>query len=523
MAYVILILLTFITGMTLGCAKVGPDFVRPEVQLSTGWIESGDTRVTTGDQGFLMWWRGFNDPVLERLIEAAYRQNPSLAIAGVRVLEARARLGIAVGGLYPQSQTISGYVQHNRVSENSIAGGIVNTLRYDQAESTLAVSWELDFWGRLRRYIESADAAWIATVADYDNALVSLTADVANSYILIRTLEKRILIARQNVEAQAEILKIAEARFRLGTASARDVEQARAFLTDTKATVPPLESLLRQTKNGLSVLLGIPPNPLREMLSGESGIPAPPARVAVGIPADLLRRRPDIRSAEFQARSQSALIGAAKGDLYPSFSLTGFFGFLSTDVGDSQLRNIFRLGSREYTAGPAFSWNVLNYGRISNQVRVQDARLQQLLISYQAAVLKAQQEVEDGLAVFLRSQDRAVLLSESVQAGKRSFQLAKAQYVAGTVDFTVVLVAEQNLLTEQDNLAVTVGNIATGLVSVYRALGGGWEIREERDLVPDEIKRAMAQRTNWGNLLDPPAHIPGTGEEKRRLIRAPDW
>jgi outer membrane protein TolC len=243
----------------------------------------------------------------------------------------------------------------------------------------------------------------------------------------------------------------------------------------------------------------------------------------VGIPADLLRRRPDIRSAEYQAVAQCAQIGVAKADLYPAFSLSGMFGFASSDVGQSNLSDIFKWKSRTYQIGPAFQWNIFNYGRITNNVRLQDARFQELLIAYQNAVLTAQQEVEDNLVAFLRAQERAEFLAQSAAAARRSVDLAVLQYREGIKDFTTVLTAQQALLTEQDNLAATLGNISSSLVGVYKALGGGWEIREGKDLVPPAIKEEMAKRTNWGKLLAPATYNPPASEEPKSLIRLPDW
>ena len=382
---------------------------------------------------------------------------------------------------------------------------------------------ELDFWGKFRRAVESANASLLATVADYDSALVTLTADVANNYITIRTLERRLDIARQNVESQRESLEIVEARFQYGTVSQLDVEQAKTVLNNTLASIPPLESQLRQTKDALSVLLGLPPNDLADFLEGPSEIPASPPQVVVGIPADLLRRRPDVRSAQYQAAAQCAQIGVAKADLYPALSLTGNFGFLSSDVGRFNLSDMFQWKSRTYQAGPSFQWNILNYGRLTNNVRVQDARFQQLLITYQNVVLTAQQDVEDNLIAFLKAQDRAGFLAQSVEAARKSLDLAIQQYKEGIVDFTTVLIAQQALLSGQDSLATTLGTVSTGLVGVYRALGGGWEVREGKDLVPPEIMKEMAKRTGWGKLLAPASYNPLPSEEPKSLIRLPDW
>jgi len=505
-----------------GC-MVGPNFTRPKADVSPNWIDAGDQRLKSDSSEYRNWWRVFHDPILDRLIDRAYRENLSLKIAGVRVLEARAQLGIAIGGLFPQTQQASGFLQYNRISENEPLAGAFTRFTYSQDQIGINASWELDFWGRFRRTIESADASWLATVANYDSALVSLTSDVANAYILIRTLEKRIDIAHQNAETQRESLKIAESRFHYGTTSELDVEQAKTVLNNTLASIPTLETQLRQAKDALSILLGLPPSNLADYLEGSSEIPVSPPQVAVGIPADLLRRRPDIRSAEYLAVAQCAQIGVAKADLYPAFSLAGMFGFSSSDVGHSNLIDIFKWKSRTYQIGPAFQWNLFNYGRITNNVRLQDARLQELLIAYQNAVLAAQQEVEDNLVAFLRAQERAGFLAQSAAAARRSVDLAVLQYREGIKDFTTVLTAQQALLTEQDNLASTLGNISTSLVGVYRALGGGWEIREGKELVPPDVKDEMAKRTNWGKLLAPATYIPPASEEPRSLIRYPDW
>jgi NodT family efflux transporter outer membrane factor (OMF) lipoprotein len=521
--------------LSAGCVNVGPDFFRPSARVSQTWLDTGDPRVKTDPTEYGNWWMVFNDPVLGRLIDRAYRENLSLRIAGVRVLEARAQLGIAIGGLYPQTQQAFGTLQYSRTSEHApqaaalpAAKGGVNTssnplLAYWQSQIGLSASWEIDFWGKFRRAIESAGANWLATIADFDSAMVSLTADVANSYILIRTLEKRLDIGRQNVDIQKESLNIAEARFHYGTSSQLDVEQAKTVLYNTEATIPSLETQLRQAKNALSVLIGLPPSDLADFLKVPSEIPVSPTEVIVGIPTDLLRRRPDVRSAEYQAAAQCAQIGVAKADLYPAFSLTGTFGFLSSDAGNFKLSDMFRWSSRAAQVGPSVQWNILNYGRITNNVRMQDARFQELLITYQNTVLSAQRDVEDNLTAFLKAQDRAGFLAQSVAAARTSLDLAVFQYREGTVDFTTVLLAQQALLNEQDSLATTMGNLSTNLVGVYRALGGGWEIREGKDLVPLEITEEMARRTHWSSLLAPASYNPLSTGGPKPLVQLPDW
>jgi NodT family efflux transporter outer membrane factor (OMF) lipoprotein len=511
--------------LAAGCMKVGPDFVKPEAGVMSNWLETGQYKqVTTQAEDYRDWWRAFNDPVLNQLIQNAYQQNLPLRIAGVRVLGARAQLGVAVGQLYPQTQQATGSVQKIRLSDTSASSGPGAPTKYWQSQIGLTASWEIDFWGKFRRAVESADASLMAAVADYDSALVSLTEDVANAYINLRTLEKRLNIARQNVVVQKKSLKIAWARFKGGTTSRRDVEQAQTVLESTEATIPTLEAQLRQTQNALCVLMGLPPRDLKDILGAKSEIPAPPPQVAVGIPADLLRRRPDIKGAEWRAAAQCAQIGVAKANLYPAFSLSGTFGLEASDVGTFSLRNMFDWKSRTGTIGPAFQWNIFNYGRITNQVRVQDAKFQELIIAYQNTVLQAQQEVENSLIGFLMAQQRAQKLALATAAAQRSVELAILQYREGITDFTTVLTAEQTLLTQQDNLATTLGDISANLVGVYRALGGGWQLREGKDFVTESVKEAMAKRTNWGKLLTPAAFPPEPPPGQGRYdILPPQW
>jgi NodT family efflux transporter outer membrane factor (OMF) lipoprotein len=496
-----LFVLVLIVLSPQACVKVGPDFVRPASRVAADWLESGDERLqNTAFQG-REWWHVFHDPVLNRLIDRAHKENLTLRIAGLRGLEARAQLGIAMGLLFPQTQEATGSLQQTRSSEKSQSGLLTNSLTTKQDQFGLMAAWELDFWGKFRRNIESARANLQATEADYDAALVSLTADVANTYIAIRTIEKRIEIAKENVETQREGLRLAGARFEGGTVTRLDLEQARTSLAETQSFVPALQRQLRESKNALCTLLGIPPNNLASLITGPPMIPVPPITVAVGIPADLLKRRPDVRSTLYQAASQSARIGVAKADLFPSLSLYGTFGFLSTDISDFTLKDVFRWGSRYYVAGLSGHWNLFNYGRIENSVRVEDARFQQALTIYESTLLKAQQEVENGLVAYLRAQEQGAFLAESAAAAQRSLDIARAQYKEGARDFTAVLIAQQALLREQDSLTLTLGAVSAGLVSVYRAMGGGWETWQGNDFIPPDVREVMAKRTDWDGLL----------------------
>lgn len=382
------------------------------------------------------------------------------------------------------------------------------------------VAWELDFWGRFRRGIEAADANFAASVADYDNLLVALTADVASAYVLIRTLDERIRVANENVDIQRRSFEIADVRFQSGEVSELDARQAETLLRTTQATIPALQAARRQAQNALSILLGMAPSDLREMLGGPGKIPQAPTEVAVGMPADLLRRRPDIRRAEFDAAAQSARIGVARADLFPQIFLAGTVGLNSSDTGATDLIDLFEGQSVFGSVGPAFNWPILNYGRLKNNVRVQDARLQELLVAYQNTVLRAAGEVEDGLVGFLRAQDQTAFLEQSVAAARRSVELALVQYRAGLVDYTRVLNTQQLLVQQDDFLTVSRGDIPRNLIGVYKALGGGWEIRRDIEVVPEAVVEEMRTRTDWGDLLPADNQDPPQPAEQETLFRS---
>ncbi len=487
-----------------GCTKLGPDFLKPDAPVADEWLEPEETpddiTITTDASEYAEWWKSFNDPVLDSLVSMAYEENLSLQIAGIRILEARAQLGIAVGNVYPQQQQVGASVSRSFLSENNIAPGTPTA--FNTASVGLGVGWELDLWGRFARGIEAADADVLASITDYDDVLVSLTGSVANAYTLIRTFEEQLAIARGNVEIQKRSLEITTVRFENGITTELDVQQARTLLLNTRATIPTFETGLQQSKNALSTLLGLPPSNLDEYLQGPGVIPTAPAEVAIGIPAELLRRRPDIRTAELLATSQSARIGIAQADLYPHFSLIGTVGLSASDFGGNSLSDIADLDSVEANFGPSVSWDIFNYGRIKNNVRVQDARLQQLLVNYQNVVLEAAREVEDALVGFIQAKRRVVYLSESVEAAQRSVDLALIQYRDGVADYQRVLDTQESLLAQEDQLTASKGDIATSLIAMYRALGGGWEIRQGNDFVQKETKEQMKERTDWGELLE---------------------
>ncbi len=450
--------------------KVGPNYSRPPAPVASEWIDYANPRVKSEEQQLGAWWTVFNDPALNTLIQSAYQQNLTLRVAGARILEARAQLGITQGNLFPQSQ--SAFADYARVKLSRNTSNPPTAQWFSDWDGGLAASWELDFWGRYRRAIEAADAELDASVEDYDDVLVVLLSDVAANYVRYRTFEQRLAYARANVEIQRKSFQLATDKFEGGATTERDTHQAKQVLEQTEALIPALEIGKRQAANLLCVLLGMPPTDMDAMLGAGSGVPMTPPDVVVGVPADLLRRRPDVRRAERQVAAQSARIGVAVSDLYPHLSLVGVIG-----VEADQFGKLFTRGSMIGEIGPGVRWDVLNYGRLVNNVRVQDARFQALAYAYQDRVLNAGREVEDAMVVFLRSQEQSQHLDASVVAASRTVEITKEQYVQGLVDFTPVFLFEGVLTQQQDQFAVSQGDIALGLISVYRALGGGWQIR----------------------------------------------
>ncbi len=508
----------FAVGVLVGgCTTVGPDYVKPSADVAQQWMEIDDPRIKAEPADHRDWWTVFNDPVLNFLVDTAYKQNLTLRVAGVRIMEARAQLGIAVGLQYPQTQELG--TSYNRVtlSENvSPSGSPVVDTNFDLFQLGFDAGWELDFWGRFRRGVESDNAGLGASIANYDDILVSLVAEVAATYVEIRTFEDRLKLARTNVKLQERSFRIADVRFRHGLVTELDAQEARANLRNTEALIPELETGFRQAQNALSILLGMPPQDLRDVLGGPMPIPTPPPDVAVGIPAELLRRRPDIRRAEREAAAQSAQIGVAASDLYPRISIGGAIGVSSSDTD-----NLFKLGSMTGFGGPSIVWPIFHYGRFTNNIRVQDARFQEVVVNYQNTVLEAAAEVENAMVAFLRAQEQVKFLADAVNASKRAVDLALIQYREGLVAFTRVLDSEERLVSQQDRLAQTTGAIANNLIATYKALGGGWQIRQGQDFIPEQMKQEMRERTNWGDFLTSPENV--SPKPVGIIPASPDW
>lgn len=449
--------------------KVGPDYCKPIAPVADAWIDEYDTHVREELPNYADWWASFNDPILDRLMEEAYSQNLSLRSAGLRVLQVRYLRAIAIGGIFPQQQEANGSFTQVGVSQN-----IVNSPPsrwYGTGSLGFSAAWELDFWGKFRRNIESADASLDASVEDYDAVLVSLLGETASAYIDLRTAQQRLQYAKDNVQIQEESLKFAEARFQSGAVTQLDVTQAQNVLSNTEQTIPLYESQVRSANNSLCVLLGIPTRDLTLEL-GVGPIPTPPVDLVVGVPANLLRRRPDVRAAERQVAAQSAAIGVATADLLPHFSIVGSIALESENFSD-----LFKSSSTAGAISPGFNWDILNYGRLINNINLQDASFQQLAVDYQQTVLQANAEVENGINNFLKSQERLRYVNEATDASQKSVELAVTQYRSGATDFNRVFNLQSALVQDQDTLAVVQGDAALAMVATYKALGGGWEMR----------------------------------------------
>ncbi|MBB1519538.1 efflux transporter outer membrane subunit [Aquipseudomonas guryensis] len=478
-----------------GCVRMGPDFQSPRQD----WIDHWDSQALDAasqqrpQPNQRQWWAQFDDPLLDRLIAKADVHNPNLRIAALRILEARAQLGIARSGRYPQLQQASADAFYLDRSQYDGTPELDSSAW--QYGAGFDIGWELDFWGRYSRAIESADASYFAAQANYEDALVLLRAQVAQTYFALRTAEARLGIARNNAQLQKRSLDITERLFNSGNSDELDLQQAKTQYLGTLSSVPELETQVAQTRNALTVLIGQPPGSLPE-LSAETGlVPLVDQALLDDVPANLLLRRPDVRAAEWQVAAQSALIGVAETDLYPSLSLLGTIGWSASSLNGSP--ETVSLG-----AGPSLTWNLFDHGRLRNNVRVQDARLQQLIEAYRDRVRQAAREADDAATGLSKALQRERILREASFSAKRSLTLANAQYREGYSDFQRVLDAQRALFVQQDGYLVARSAALSSLIDLYRALGGGWY--SNQPLVDTATREQMQQRTDWGDLLDEP-------------------
>ena len=471
--YVCILCFLMLVSALIGCSRfrkifpeVGPDYVPPKPDVPKTWHQPPDPALVPTKADIQRWWTVFHDPMLTRLIDQASTSNLDLRVAVARVNEARARLGVVRGQQAPVVD-VGGSAIQSRTSENLGAPGGTTQTRYSVG---LDASWEIDLFGRISRSLEAATAEFQATEEDRIDVMVTMYGEVARTYLLIRSLQARLAAANGNINSQKEVLALTQSRFKHGLATDLDVAQAERVLASSEAEVPPLRIELSRAINTMGVLLGKPPGTFYEELSKVKPTPIPPAQVAVGVPADLLRQRPDIRCAERQLAAQTARIGVATADLYPSLSLTGSLGLGSLNIGD-----LFNPASLLSSFGPALRWNLFDGGRVRSQIKVEDARTEQALLLYERTVLDALNEVENAMTAFVEQRIQFEAQQRAADASRRSLKLATKLYKDGLADFQNVLDSQRALFLYENQVAEAKGKAAINLVRLYKALGGGWD------------------------------------------------
>ncbi len=454
--------------LTLAGCKVGPNYVEPVIDSPTAWSESPAS--TAGD--LRQWWKRLNDPKLDALVERASAGNLELRQAMARVREARELRQISRSSLLPTIDSSAGYSRREDSTTTGTSRGAAfrDGSSYDLFQTGFDATWELDFFGRVARGVEAAEAEVASAEYNAADVIVIVSSEVARTYIDLRTTQRRLAIARGNVVAQEDTLALADSRFRAGLTSELDVARARANVETTRSEIPAFEASERRSMHALAVLLGRNPGVLVDELSAPGVIPSVNDALNTGLPSELLRRRPDLRASERAIAAQTARVGVATGDLFPRVLLGGSVGWNT-----SKFASLFDASSVSYGVGPSLTWNVFDYGRIRANIRAQSARSEALLAQYERAVIGAFQEVEDSLVSFSRERTRRESLTNAVVAGQRAVELSSELYKQGLTDFNAVLDAQRQLFQLQDAQAQSQGEIARQYVAIYKALGGGWD------------------------------------------------
>jgi multidrug efflux system outer membrane protein len=462
--------------MLTGCA-VGPDYRPPATKVPQNWdgqavVSPGQpSKTTTNPAQLVEWWKAFDDATLSSLVEMAVRANLDVRLAEARIRQARASWGVAGAPLWPQVDASALY-QRSKGSSEVGGGGAIATaggLR-NLWQAGLDATWELDIFGGTRRSIEAAGADFRAAVEDHRDVLVTLVGDVGSNYINLRGFQQQIDIARKNLKAQKHNAEIIQRRHDAGFVGGLDVANAWAQVATTEAAIPVLESSARAAIYSLGVLLGREPAALSRDLDKVSPIPPTPLEIPVGLPSELLRRRPDIRRAEAQLHAATARIGVATADLFPKFNLAGSFGLSASDV-----TRIDKWTSNFWSWGPTITWPIFAGGRILWNIKVQNALQEQALLTYEKTVLTALKDVETALVAYAKEQEHRKSLSKAVVNNRKAVDLAMKLYIAGKTDFLNVLTAQLNLFTSEDALVQSTRTVDTNLIALYKALGGGWE------------------------------------------------
>lgn len=471
-----------------GC-MVGPNYHAPQMAMPANWGEPLENGLTNRETALVAWWTNFDDPELDSLIQRAVGSNYDLRMADARLLEARAQREASFAGIWPTVNATGSYTRQ-RNSQNAFLNGALNTtknlpvavnLENNLYQAGFDASWQIDLFGGQRRALQAANANLAASYYDRADILVSLLAEVAGDYIQLRGLQDRLVILHSNIQSQHETVKVTRERYQGGVVSKLNVEQAAALLADLQSQLPPLETSLTQTTHQLAILLGQEPNALANELTPTAPIPPPPSVVPVGLPSDLLRQRPDVRRAERQLASSTALIGEQVAQLFPQFSLTGNAGLESVSASDW-----FTGGSKMWSVGPTLQWNIFDAGRIRANIRYQSAKQKEALYNYKKTVLMALQDVEDALVAYAKERNRYQSLNDEVKADQRSLDLANVLYQKGLTDFLNVLDAERSLYQAEDLRVQSQTALSENLVTVYKALGGGWSISQATSFVANQ-------------------------------------
>jgi len=486
--YLALATLTLLT--VTGCA-VGPNFkppatkvpqtyysldhIKPDPHVSQAASQPPPpaSRTTSQPVTLVQWWRSFHDPILDGLVQLALAGNLNLKTAEARIRQARAARGVAVAGLFPQASGTALYQRsHSSSATLTSAGTTLSTLApfTELFQVGLDASWELDIFGGTRRNVEAATADLAAAVEDRRDVLVTLVGEVGNNYLNLRGFQEQIAIAKKNLEAQQKTAEITHKRFEAGFVGKLDVANADAQVATTAATIPVLQSSEQAAIYSIGVLLGKEPAFLAKELASKTPIPPTPPQVPVGLPSDLLRRRPDIRRAEAQLHAATARIGVAVADLFPKFNLTGSLGFAANDI-----TRIGTTNSKFWSFSPSATWPVFAAGKIVWNIKLQNALEEQALLTYQQTVLTALKDVETALTAYAKEQEHQKALVAAVANNRQAVDLAMKLYVAGKTDFLNVLNAQRSLFATEDALSQSTRNLDTNLIALYKALGGGWE------------------------------------------------
>ena len=459
------ILLSVAVFIVVPACQVGPDYTGPptgEVDVPLTFGEAGDPAFVANVTDMRTWWTVFDDPILNELVDTAARDNQDLRIALSRVNEARVRVDIAGAARTPQVSFGGG-----AAATNDATTGMSTRVR---SNAGLSASWELDVFGKIARTVESAEAQYQATEEDRRDVQVSLFAEVARAYLSARSLQAQLEAAQNNIESQRTVLHLTEVRLRDGLSSGLDASQARQVLASSEAAIPPLRIALAREINTIALLLGTHPQGMHAKVRDPGPIPTPPATVAVGVPANLLRQRPDIRAAERRLAAQSAQVGIATADLYPSFAIEGNLGFAATGSD-----NLLDAASRSFALGPSLRWSIFDGGRVRNQIKVEDFKLEQAVLVYERTVLEALEEVESAMTAFIEQRIRVDAIERASSAARETLNFALKLYKDDLAGFQDVLDAQRQLFSAESEAAEARGLAAQNLVALYRALGGGWE------------------------------------------------